>query len=165
MERKQDVLENLQFADMELAQRFPNCKELELIVIGGASMILKGYISRFTVDIDTIVDLEEEVKEVLWHYSINNDSKDVFVLPPDYMFRLQKVNVQFEVLKVYVISDEDLIISKVAGYRERDISDLKSGIMNKVNSDLLIRLGEQVARHSPEFAANWNRFRKELFYV
>jgi hypothetical protein len=165
MERREDVLENLRFADDEIHQSMPGCKEVELTVIGGACMLIRNYISRYTVDIDTVTKLEDAVKECLWAYSINNDSIEVATLHPSYMFRLKKLNETFKVLKVYLISDEDLVISKVGAYRVKDKSDLtESGILDRINTQLLIELGEDVAKHNESFRNNWLDFRRNLLF-
>jgi hypothetical protein len=156
-----EVLENLSIADQYIQREFPSIKELELIIIGGAAIILKGFENKVTTDIDTIVELEGEVANYLRSFSINNDASEVYVLPDGYKDRLVEYKSGFKVLKIYLVSDEDLVISKVGRFDQNDKEDLEvTGILDKVNTSKLIELGEQVAIDDPEFKNNWKNFRK-----
>lgn len=161
MENKQEVLENILLADQYMKTMFPNIGRVRLILVGGAAIILKGFENKVTTDIDTVVKLEEDVSDFLRSFAINNDAAEVSVLPEDYESRMEEIVLGLEVLEVYVVSNEDLVISKVGRYDTDDKRDLEdTGILDYVNTERLIDLGEQVSTENQKFKQNWNTFRK-----
>lgn len=159
MNTKQEVLENLLFADQYMEAMFPNVKKLTLVITGGASFLLKDFKDKVTLDIDTISELDEDMLLYLESFSINNGASAVTYLSNSYQERLEKVKGNFKVLDVYVLSNEDLVISKIGRLSDDDLRDIHyTGIMDKVDFHLLSKLAEEISAKHRDFTYKWKYF-------
>ena len=110
--------------------------ETEVVVIGGAAAILRGWLGRATVDIDvaaarpSLATFRRTIAEVAELLGLPegwmNDGAKAFarVLPPDYGDRLEHVGT-FGNLTVRTISRRDLVLMKLFGMRAEDVEDLR----------------------------------------
>lgn len=160
MNSRREVMENLVFADQYIQQLFPHIKELKLVVTGGASFLLKGYKNKFTLDIDTISELDAEVVDYLESFAINNSASEVTRLPKGYEERLVSLRTKkLNVLKIDVLSNEDLVLSKLGRSSSDDLTDiLETGILDDTNMEQLYVLAESLLEEQPSFQAKWDYF-------
>ena len=118
----------------------------DVYLIGGGALILQNYIPRATHDIDTISIKNTSLLNLMDKYDINANSNaflDCFAA--DYSLRAQKLDLQTKIIDYYTLSLEDLVISKIAAGREKDIEDIcNKSILNKLDWDLLDSLAETV---------------------
>lgn len=165
MDTKEEVLENLIFVDQFIKKEFPQMDKLELVLVGGASFLLKGLKTNYTLDIDTISHLDEEVKSFLESFTINDAALEVVTVSPSYKERLVRFEAGFNVLDIYLLSDEDLIITKLGRSDKKDLDTLmSSGIMKGLNIALLEELANEVAAKDASFARKWEYFKRTNLY-
>lgn len=159
MNTKHEVLENLQIADQFMETVFPDMDKLTFVVTGGASFLLKGFKNKFTLDIDTITEINHDVLLYLESFSINNSASEVTKLSSTYKDRLVKLKGKFNILDLYLLSNEDLVLSKIGRLSEDDLFDIEqTGIMEKVDMELLTTLAEELSAEDMEFSHKWKYF-------
>lgn len=108
----------------------------EVVVIGGAAAILRGWLARATVDIDVaastppLAAFRRRIAEIAEPRGLPegwlNDGAKAFarVLPPGYSERLEPVGI-FGGLTVRTISRRDLVLMKLFAMRAEDVQDLR----------------------------------------
>lgn len=133
-----EILQRLIAADEGLSQILDNDKKISLILIGGSAMIIKGLLSRVTLDIDTYTITESNAKKFLEDFDINDRAASIMNICDDFEQRLEKVTIDFNHLEVYILGNEDIIISKLGTGRPKDIADLvNSKIYEKVDLEFV----------------------------
>lgn len=161
MDTREEVVENLALADQCMKKMFPTIGKVKLILVGGAAIILKGFENKMTMDIDTVTKLEDEVSEFLEDFAINSQASGVSVLPEGYESRMEFLDLGLEVLEVYLVSNEDLVISKVGRYSYDDKRDLEdTGLLDNVDNNKLVCVGDRVCASDSSFRNNWESFKK-----
>lgn len=135
-------------------------KKLDIYILGGAGALLAGYFSRYTHDIDYIdidykawqgryLDLLGTQTDILEfsHTTVANSYKE-----------RAKIVFDGDSLKVYVLSKEDIIVSKLCRYMEKDKNDVKI-LMESINKqELILRLEEvknDIDNRIPKIKANF----------
>lgn len=108
-------------------------KPLELHLLGGAACVLGGHIVRATVDfdfIDTLVPaIYGRILSIIRYFHI----VEWYYLPVPYSYqeRIEYIfESEFRNLKIGILSKEDLIISKLGRYNERDAEDIDQLLKN-----------------------------------
>lgn len=106
----------------------------EFYILGGAALIFHGLSKRITMDIDTANKIEDNVKELVGEF-ISDNASEVVVLGRGYKERAVRFREnEFSCISVYLLSQEDLIVSKLISGRKKDIDDLvNSSILTKSN--------------------------------
>lgn len=133
-----ELKERLLMIEEEAKLTFSEDSEFSCYIVGGGALILMGYIVRSTHDIDAISAYPDEIKEVYEHYDMNTDCM-VFIsnFAEGYQERAIRILPETTMVKFYVLSLEDIVISKLcsngAGNRQKDIFDINS---DKVINDL-----------------------------
>jgi len=118
-------------------------------ILGGTALLFHGITAVVTIDIDTANRLEEKVKEVVEPF-ISDNASEVAILPKNYTSRLVPYkNDIFENIKVYILSLEDLAITKLGANRTKDIEDLvKVGLLDRCDYDLMYKIiNEELSTH------------------
>lgn len=131
-------------ADMETMSKVFDIKSFDIYLLGGSGCVLAGYIDRATRDFD-IMDLEYQAKLSRVFKLIEPfDMIDLQLatIAPSYKDRAIRLE-RFQYLHVYVLSREDIIISKIGRLNERDINDIKT-MMPEANRQTLFRLINEV---------------------
>lgn len=160
MNTKQEVMENLQMVDEYMPAMFPELKKLSFVVTGGASFLLKGYTNKVTLDIDSITEMNDDVLDFLASFSINNAASMVTPLSDSYQDRLIKICGELNVLDISVLSNEDLVASKMNRLSEDDLRDIEdTGIMEDVDLALLTTICEEISGKIPGYGHKWNYFK------
>lgn len=120
-------------------------KNLNIVVtfhiLGGTALLFHGMSSVSTIDIDVANSLSSTVKDIVEPF-VSDNASEVATLAKNYKERLipYKEN-EFKNLKVYLLSLEDLVITKLGAGRHKDFEDLKlTGIMQNVNYNLLTEI-------------------------
>ena len=168
---KEELVNNLFKIDEEVSLLFqPTNVKFKIVIVGGGALLLKGIISRATPDIDILTSYKE-IDFILSKYNANSRVSaysDMF--PYNYEDRLEKVDIDTKTVEYYVVSTEDLIISKLFSFRDKDKDDIKNAIENKAINfkklDEIVSSGEvKDACLSPnryeQFLFNYERFKKE----
>jgi len=128
--------------DMEVMARAIGIKPFEIYLLGGSGCILAGYLDRATRDFD-IVDLDYQasfgrVLKILEPY----DLIDIQLAAIPVLFKERAMRLkQFQYLLVYVLSREDIIISKLPRFNNRDRDDI-SELLNIADVSLVFTLAK-----------------------
>ncbi|MFZ1465994.1 MAG: DUF6036 family nucleotidyltransferase [Anaerolineae bacterium] len=108
----------------------------DVVIVGGAAMILHFGASRATRDVDVIVlrgnlrQLRRAVAAVAVEAGLPedwlNDGAKGFVglLPPDFRTRLRPLEYPFKHLRLYALSLPDQVVLKIIALRAQDLEDL-----------------------------------------
>ncbi|MCC8058502.1 DUF6036 family nucleotidyltransferase [Cloacibacillus sp.] len=147
-EIKDDILKRLDDLDELLSLNDTHNDDLLMaIIVGGAAMLVMGYIDRATKDID-FIEVSREAEKFLPDFDINtNAAAYLSSFPDDYEERLKPLPVGGRKIRYYAASLEDIVISKINSYRDKDMEDIRNqGVIKALNWDLLDKLaGEKMA--------------------
>jgi len=138
----------------------------DLIVVGGAAMILWYGALRATRDVDVIPlrgdlgALRAAVAKVAvahdWPDNWVSDAAKGFadILTDDFYTRLTVLPLKTHRLRLYVLGRADLAALKIVALREQDLEDLDLllGDLQQADRALLIRTADHVARFRPDWA-------------
>lgn len=138
LKNKEVLLELLHDAD-----DFANFKRIEcppIYFLGGSGCILGSYIERATLDVD-FVDLNYEASVgKIFRLFDKFDMLDLYVTSVAEGFEDRATKLPgFAWLEFYVLSAEDIIVSKISRYSEKDKEDIEA-LMTYCNSDVLNQL-------------------------
>jgi len=119
-------------------------RPLRLAVGGSAALILPGYLSRPTEDIDVVDEVPAEIRS---QHALLDQLKDRYgleiahfqqhYLPMRWQDRLHYLDT-FGELTVYLVDVYDVFLSKLFSIREKDIDDLRA-LTRHLDKDTLIR--------------------------
>lgn len=145
-----ELKERLLMIEEEAKLTFSEDSEFSCYIVGGGALILMGYIVRSTHDIDAISAYPDEIREVYEHYDMNTDCM-VFIsnFAEGYKDRAIRILPETTMVKFYVLSLEDIVISKLCSNgsddRQKDIIDINSEkVINDLDWDRLAELAEIV---------------------
>lgn len=113
-----------------------------IYLLGGSACIIAGYLDRATTDID-LLDMEYDASMGrLLRIMEKYDLLDLYLttIPMDFKDRAVKID-NFK--NIYVLSREDIIISKIGRYSKIDIEDI-STMIRDVDKNLLSGLIDAV---------------------
>ncbi|HAN10049.1 MAG TPA: hypothetical protein DCP90_05465 [Clostridiales bacterium] len=142
---------------------------LPLYLAGGSACIVGNYLDRMTIDID-ILDLEYPAKMGrLFNMLGQYDMLDLYVTSiADGFKERAKLVKEVENIQVYILSREDIIITKLGRYNEKDkedisklVKNLDKKLINSLIENVLSRkdFSEKVREH---FALNVAQFRGDF---
>ena len=130
-----------------------NPEPLKAIIVGGAALILRGYIDRSTKDIDFLY-VSKEIEKFLKGLDMNTRVQAYLLnFPEDYEARLQPLNIGGRKIRFYTASLEDIVIAKLYSYRDHDIMDINN---EEVVKDIDWVLLDRLAADKIEFSLNQN---------
>lgn len=163
--QKEKILEKLK--DMEKVTKIFNLDPFDIYILGGGACILGKYTTRATLDID-FIDLGYPSKYGKV-FSLLNDydmlEYESTILAPSYKKRAIKLN-EFEYINVYILSKEDVAISKIVRLAEKDIQDLDQiikqcdkSVLNNIINEILERK-DLYERKKEGFEKNLEKFRE-----
>lgn len=105
----------------------------EFFILGGAALVFHGLTDRPTLDIDTANSIDNNIKEAVEIF-ISDQASAVTLLGDGYRNRAVPYMEELQYIKVYLLSQEDLLITKLISNRKKDIMDLlKTDILNRHN--------------------------------
>ena len=147
---------------MEEVTKFFKLEPFDIYILGGSACILGEYTTRATLDID-FIDLGYPSKygkafSLLRDYDMLEYESTI--LSPTYKERAIKLD-SFKFISVYILSREDVVISKIIRLTEKDIEDLNQ-IVPKCNKTLLNNIIEEIINRTDLFESKKNEFLKKL---
>jgi len=166
---KAELVQVLQELDVSLAV------PCDVIVIGGAAMILYFGARRATRDIDVLLlrgdvgELRRAVRDVARLHDLPDDWLSdaakgfADILPPDFYHRLTPLPLPLQRLHVYVLGRPDQAAMKIVALREQDLEDLELLLpsMDEADKATLISTMHHVARFRPDWAQRIEYFLQE----
>jgi hypothetical protein len=135
----------------------------DIIVIGGAAMILHFGARRATRDIDVLLlrgdagELRRAVRDVAKLHDLPDDWLSdaakgfADILPPDFYQRLTPLPLPLQRLRVYVLGRPEQAAMKIVALREQDL-ELLLPSMNEADKATLVATMHHVARFRPDWA-------------
>ena len=148
--------------EMEEVTKLFKLEPFDIYIIGGSACILGEYTNRATLDID-FIDLGYPAKygkafSLLRDYDMLEYQSTI--LSPNYQQRATKLD-EFNYINVYVLSKEDIVVSKIIRLAEKDIEDLNQ-IMPKCDKELLNRIINEILGRDDLFESKRDEFIKKL---
>ena len=102
-------------------------KRLVCCFAGGAALMLLNFMDRRTRDGDVIYYSSPELLEYMHKYNFNpNVITYASEFPDNYLDRIEKIDLDTKIIDFYVLSLEDLVVSKLYGGRAHDLSDIRN---------------------------------------
>ena len=120
------------FASMRKIDYFP------IYLLGGSGAIIGEYIERATLDIDFLdMNYNSSIGRLFKMFG-KSDMLDLYLttIPLDFITRAKKIE-GFK--SIFVLSREDIILSKIGRYSEKDIEDITK-MIGKADIDLILNL-------------------------
>ena len=121
-------------------------------LLGGTALLLHGIEAVFTVDIDVANAQSDQIKSLVEPF-ISDMASEVATLPAKYKERMRQYGEgDFENIEVFLISIEDLVVTKLGAWRVKDREDLtKTGVMKrcdrlKLNSIINTEFDARIAK-------------------
>ena len=139
---KEDLVSAL--SDMETMAKVFGVDPFDLYLLGGSGCIIAGYLDRATRDFD-IIDMGYNsrlgrVLKLLEPYDII----DTMMATIASSFKERAVRLDgFGYLNIYVLSREDIVVSKLGRYSERDALDI-SAMMPDCEARVIFKLIDEV---------------------
>jgi hypothetical protein len=131
-----EIIARLEEFDTEMFLAYPGIgRKIRIVIIGGAALLLHQCLQRATNDID-IIQFDGKINlEMLTRYDMDIRSQAFSGNFSDTMDeRYVLVSANTKIIDYYILSLEDLIISKLSSDREKDTSDIKKSLVyEKVN--------------------------------
>ncbi len=148
--------------EMEEVTKLFKLEPFDIYIIGGSACILGEYTNRATLDID-FVDLGYPAKygkafSLLRDYDMLEYQSTI--LSPTYKQRAIKLD-EFSYINVYILSKEDVVVSKIIRLAEKDIEDLDQ-IIPKCDKKLLNSIINEILDRDDLFESKKNEFIKKL---
>ena len=157
---RDNILEVLH--EMEEVTKLFKLEAFDIYIIGGGACILGEYTTRATMDID-FIDLGYPSKygkvfTLLRDYDMLEFQSTV--LSPTYKRRASKLK-EFKYLNVYILSKEDVAISKIIRLAKKDIEDLNQIVPN-CDKNVLNEIIDEIINREDLFESKKTEFIKKL---
>jgi len=163
---KADIYERMRRLDEDVNAQYQGDGRFQIIIVGGGALVLRGYLTRSTDDID-IINADKRLYSLMVRYDMNGDV-DAYMNNFPYNYE-DRIELLFSASKIdyYTASLEDIIIAKLCSNREDDLTDIEK-LAHNVNWDILEKLaldeGELKAnilsdRSYMDFLASYERFK------
>jgi len=157
---KRELVKVLLTLDERLSSSF------DVILIGGAAMILHFGASRATRDVDVLVlrgdltELRRAVKTVAHERDLPEDWMSdaakgfADILPPDFYHRLVPLQFAFQHLRLYALGQPEQVAMKIVALREQDLEDLELLLprLSEEEREVLVTIMHHVSQFRPDWA-------------
>ena len=157
---KEELYQRMIQLDEIVSNMYPN-SYFNCVIVGGSALLSLNQIDRSTLDVD-VIESSKEIYEYFEMFDFNTKVKSLFCcFPINFMDRLIKININTKSINYFTPSIEDLIISKLYAYRQKDIDDIYDIIKtNSYDKKVLSELVEE-ARQS---ALNERQYQEMLYF-
>mgnify|MGYP001152547147 CR=1 FL=1 len=148
--------------DMEKAAKAFNIEPFDIFFLGGAACILGRYTTRATRDFD-FIDLDYSSK--LGNAFVQLRDFDMLeykstILSPKYKDRAIKLD-KFKYINVYILSLEDIIVSKIIRLEEKDVEDIDK-MIKIADKDLINAIINEALERGDLYISKKKQFLKML---
>lgn len=148
--------------EMEEVTKLFKLEPFDIYIIGGSACMLGEYTTRATLDVD-FVDLGYPAKYgkvfvLLRDYDMLEYESTI--LSPTYKERAAKLK-EFKYINVYILSKEDVAISKIIRLAPKDLEDLEQIIPN-CNKEILNNIINEVINREDLFESKKSEFIRKL---
>lgn len=143
--------------DMEKVAKVFDIEPFDIFFLGGAACILGGYTQRATRDFDYPSKLCRAFVQLRDFDILEYEST---LISPKYKERAIKLN-KFKYLNVYLLSVEDIIVSKVIRLEQKDIEDINE-LIKVADKELINQIIDEVLSRSDLYKSKKEQFIKKL---
>ena len=151
--KEDKIIENLLLFDEEISKENFLPTKAQCYIVGGSAFILSGMDGRSTRDIDVLdIDIPKDeivgLSSILKNHSMNRDVQAYFdKFPSGFARRSTKLDLDTKSVDFYILSVEDLVISKLCTTRfSQDVTDIEDPfVINKIDWDKLDELAKSMA--------------------
>lgn len=148
--------------EMEEVTKLFKLEPFDIYIIGGGACVLGEYTTRATLDID-FVDLGYPAKYgkvfvLLRDYDMLEYQSTI--LSPTYKERAVKLE-EFKYINVYILSKEDIVVSKIIRLADKDMEDLNE-IMPSCDKEILNKIIEEILDRKDLFESKRKEFIRKL---
>lgn len=170
--KRTELIQKLLHFDREVDLQYGNRGlECKCYIVGGSALVLMDCIPRATHDIDVIEAIPRTISSMMEKYDINiNVSAYNTSFAEGYANRATKLEIESRCVDFYTLSLEDLIVSKLASGRDKDLFDIKQpDLLKRIDWDLLGELVELVIEGMVSdwdvqaLRTNYQNFKEEFF--
>lgn len=149
--------------EMEEVTKLFELEAFDIYIMGGSACVLGEYTTRATLDID-FVDLGYPAKygkvfTMLRDYDMLEYQSTL--LSPKYKDRAIKLE-EFTYINVYILSKEDVAVSKIIRLAEKDLEDLDQ-IIHYCNKDVLRKIIQEILDREDLFESKKEEFKRKLY--
>lgn len=133
---KEDIKENLLKLDREIYLFTQSSRSIDVVIVGSTCLAFLANISRRTQDIDILKMTHNIPNDILHKYKMNTavQAFGESNLPYNYEDRLVYLNINTKIINYYLLSLEDIIISKIYAGREKDKFDINlESVIKKID--------------------------------
>ncbi len=149
-------------SDMEKVAKMFNIEPFDIYLLGGSACILGKFTDRATRDFD-FIDLNYSSKLGKAFAQLRNFDMLEYqstLVSPKYKERAIKLS-KFKYLNVYLLSVEDIIVSKIIRLEEKDLQDIDK-LIKVANKELLIQIIDEVLSRDDLFESKRKQFIEKL---
>lgn len=142
-----DIKDRLLRLDEDAYLLFGENIKFKCYIVGGGALMIMGYITRATHDIDVLQAVPNMLQELFAKYDMNCSVKAYMNNFADgYEERAERICLDTQSISFYTLSLEDLVISKLCtDGRDKDYKDIESDkIVNAINWERLEELAKNV---------------------
>ena len=162
-----ELRDRLRQFDRAVALLYPG-QLFRLVLVGGGAMMLLGYLTRPTSDLDALA-FPSELVPLMAQYDINGQ---VSAYGHNFAYhfedRLVAVEFEYKAVACFTASLEDLIASKLCSPRPQDAMDIRGPeVLTAVNWDRLAEVAEEMRlnmlneQRYQEFVFSYDAYREE----
>ncbi|HOJ10937.1 MAG TPA: DUF6036 family nucleotidyltransferase [Clostridiales bacterium] len=159
-----DVKKQLEekISDMEKVARIFEIEPFDIYFLGGSACILGGYTDRATRDFD-FIDLNYPSR--LGKVFVQLRDFDMLeyestIISPKYKERAIKLN-EFKYLNIYLLSVEDIIVSKIIRLEQKDLQDIYE-LIKVADKELINKIIDEVLTRNDLYESKKKQFIKQL---
>ncbi|HHY77938.1 MAG TPA: hypothetical protein GX498_05465 [Clostridiales bacterium] len=160
MELKKQMEQNIY--DMEKVAQLFEVEPFDIYLLGGSACILGGYTDRVTRDFD-FLDLNYPSKLGKVFAQLRDFDMleyESTLISPKYKERAKKLE-QFKYLNVYILSIEDIIVSKIIRLEQKDIEDIDE-LIKVADKKLINKIIDEVLERKDLYQSKKDMFLKQL---
>lgn len=148
--------------DMEKVSQVFNIEPFDIYFLGGSACILGDYTERATRDFD-FIDLDYPSK--LGRVFVLLRDFDMLeyestLISPRFRERAKKLD-KFSYLNIYLLSVEDIIVSKIIRLAEKDLEDIDI-LINMANKELINEIIFEVLSRNDLYKSKKEQFERQL---
>lgn len=143
----EEIKQRLLRLDEDAELTFSDAHEFKCYIVGSGALILLGFIVRGTHDVDILETTPNELTTLFNKYDINTSVTSYYdFFPQGYENRAILLDLPTNKIKYYILSLEDLVISKLCTTRgKQDIVDINTDTITKnINWDILSSLADSM---------------------
>lgn len=161
---KNQLIKNLLNFDREVDMLYGTSElTFKCYIVGGGALVLTDYVSRVTHDVDILKAVPDAIIPLMAKYDMNmNVSAHICSFADDCYLRAKKLDIGSRCVEFYTLSLEDLVVSKLAAARDKDLEDIsRPEIIANLNWTLL---DEIIETAEEGILSDWDRQALKTIY-